>query len=110
MNKGIKTVLYPVQEMAQSKALFAKLLNVEPYVYGSCYIGFKVNHQDSGLVPNNPENGLTAFFHVDNIKSSLQILIDSGCEIIRDITDVGGGRLVASAKGSSNNMIRLVQI
>ncbi|WP_293945030.1 MULTISPECIES: hypothetical protein [unclassified Sphingobacterium] len=32
MNKGIKTVLYPVQDMAQSKALFAKLLNVERYV------------------------------------------------------------------------------
>lgn len=110
MNKGIKTVLYPVEDMAQSKALFAKLLNVEPYVDSPYYISFKVNHQDIGLVPNNPENGLTAFFHVDNIKSSLQILIDSGGEIIGDITDVGGGRLVASAKDSSNNIIGLIQI
>lgn len=108
MNKGIKTVLYPVEDMAQSKALFAKLLNVEPYVDSPYYIGFKVNHQDIGLVSNNP--GLTAFFHVDNIKSSQQILIDSGDKNIGDITDVGGGRLVASAKDSSNNIIGLIQI
>ncbi|MEI2273867.1 hypothetical protein OHD16_17095 [Sphingobacterium sp. ML3W] len=110
MNQGIKTVLYPVKDMAQSKALFTKLLAVEPYVDSPYYIGFKVNNQDIGLVPNNPEDGLTAFFHVDNIKSSLEILVDGGAEMIRNITDVGGGKLVASAKDSNNNIIGLIQI
>jgi predicted enzyme related to lactoylglutathione lyase len=110
MNQGIKTVLYPVKDMTQSKALFAKLLGVEPYADSPYYIGFKVDNQDIGLVPESPEGGLAAFFHVDDIKNSLQTLVDSGAEITRDITDVGEGRLVASAKDTSGNIIGLIQI
>ncbi|MFU1856119.1 glyoxalase [Sphingobacterium sp. CZ-UAM] len=110
MNQGVKTVLYPVKDMAQSKALFTKLLAMEPYVDSPYYIGFKVDNQDIGLVPNNPEEGLTAFFHVDNINSSLEVLVDAGAKIIRDIIDVGGGKLVASVKDSNNNIIGLIQI
>ncbi len=109
MNRGIKIVLYPVKDMTQSKALFAKLLGVEPYADSPYYIGFKVDNQDIGLVPNNPEGGLAAFFHVDDIKNSLQTLVDSGVEIIRHITDVGEGRLIASAKDTNGNIIGLVQ-
>ncbi|MDF2516258.1 MAG: glyoxalase [Sphingobacterium sp.] len=110
MNQGIKTVLYPVKDMVQSKALFTKLLAMEPYVDSPYYIGFKVDNQDIGLVPNNPEEGLTAFFHVDNINSSLEVLVDAGAKIIRNISDVGGGKLVASVKDSNNNIIGLIQI
>ena len=73
MNKGIKTILYPVKDMAQATAVFRKLLEVEPYANQPYYVGFKIDDQDIGLVPNNPEAGVTAFFHVDDIKSSLQI-------------------------------------
>ena len=109
MNKGIKTVLYPVKDMAQAKALFTKLLGVEPYADSPYYIGFKIEDQDIGLVPNNPEGVVTAFFHVDDIKSSLHILADDDAEIVRNISDVGGGRLVASVKDASGNIIGLVQ-
>src|SRR4030095_15417394 len=98
MNKGVKTIIYPVKDIAQSKTLFRQLLEVEPYADQPYYVGFKVGDQDIGLVPTNPEAGVTAFFHVDDIKNSLQILVDSGAEIIRDIKDVGGGRLIASVK------------
>ncbi|MGN6401671.1 MAG: VOC family protein [Flavisolibacter sp.] len=109
MNQGIKTILYPVKDMTQSKVLFAKLLSVEPYADSPYYVGFKVGNQDIGLVPNNPEGGVTAFFHVDDIKNSLQTLVDSGAEVIREINDVGGGRWVASAKDTDGNIIGLVQ-
>jgi len=109
MNKGIQTVLYPVKDMTQAKSVFTKLLAVEPYADSPYYIGFKAGNQDIGLVPNNPEGGVTAFFHVDDIKASLQILIDSGAAIIRDVNDVGGGRLVASVKDANGNIIGLVQ-
>lgn len=109
MNKGIKTILYPVKNMTEAKTLFSKLLEIEPYADQPYYIGFKVNDQDIGLVPNNPEGGAIAFFHVDDIKNSLQILVDAGAEIIQDIKNVGGGRLVASAKDKDGNLIGLVQ-
>ena len=109
MNKGIKTILYPVKDMAQAKTLFCKLLEVEPYADQPYYIGFKVNDQDIWLVPNSPEGGVAAFFHVDDIKNSLQILVDAGAEIIQDIKNVGGGRLIATAKDKDGNIIGLIQ-
>jgi predicted enzyme related to lactoylglutathione lyase len=109
MNKGIKTILYPVKDMTQAKTLFRKFLGVEPYADQPYYIGFKVNDQDIGLVPNNPEAATTAFFHVDDIKDSLQIFVDAGATIIQDVKNVGGGRLIASVKDNDGNIIGLVQ-
>ena len=109
MNKGVKTILYPVKDINQSRTVFQKLLGVEPYADQPYYVGFKINDQDIGLVPNSPEGGVTAFFHVDGIKSGLQILIDAGAEIIQDIKNVGAGRLIASVKDKDGNIIGLIQ-
>ena len=109
MNKGVKTILYPVKEISEAKTVFGKLLGVDPYADQPYYVGFKVGDQDIGLVPGNPEAGMTAFFHVDDIKNSLQILVDAGAQIIQDIKNVGGGRLIASVKDKDNNIIGLIQ-
>jgi predicted enzyme related to lactoylglutathione lyase len=109
MNKGVKTIIYPVKEINQAKTVFGKLLEVEPYADQPYYVGFKIGDQDIGLVPGNPEAGMTAFFHVDDIKNSLQILVDAGAQIIQDIKNVGGGRLIASVKDKDSNIIGLIQ-
>ena len=109
MNKGVKTIIYPVKDITQAKTLFRKLLEVDPYSDQPYYVGFKIGDQDIGLVPNSPEARMTAFYHVDDIKNGLQILIDAGAEIIRDIKNVGGGRLIASVKDKDSNIIGLIQ-
>ena len=109
MNKGVKTIIYPVKDINEAKTLFRKLLEVEPYADQPYYVGFKVGDQDIGLVPNNPEAGMTAFYHVDNIKNSLQVLIDGGGTIIQDVKNVGGGRLIASIRDKDSNIIGLIQ-
>ena len=109
MNKGIKTVIYPVKDVPKATTLFRKLLGVEPYADQPYYVGFKIGDQDIGLIPNGQNAGMTAFYHVDDIKTSLQTLLDAGAEIIQDLKDVGGGRLVASAKDNDGNIIGLVQ-
>jgi predicted enzyme related to lactoylglutathione lyase len=109
MNKGIKTVIYPVKEITKAKTLFAKLLGVEPYADQPYYVGFKVGDQDIGLVPNGNNAGMTAFYHIDDIKSSLQILLDAGAQIIQDIKNVGGDRLIASVRDQDGNIIGLIE-
>jgi predicted enzyme related to lactoylglutathione lyase len=109
MNQGIKTVIYPVKDIIQAKTLFTKFLEVEPYADQPYYVGFRINGQDIGLVPDSPEAGTTAFYHVDNIKQSLQVLIDAGAEIIQNIKNVGGERLIASVKDKDGNIIGLIQ-
>lgn len=109
MNKGVKTILYPVKDVNESKNVFRKLLGVEPYADQPYYVGFKIEDQDIGLIPNNAEGGVTAFFHIDDIKSSLQILLDAGAQIIQNVKNVGGERLIATVKDKDGNIIGLIQ-
>jgi len=109
MNQGIKTVLYPVKDMARAKALFKELLGVEPYSDAAYYVGFKVGDQDIGLVPQGSNEGVTAYYYVDDIHRDLQLIEDSGGQVVQKARDVGAGRLVASAKDAEGNLIGLIQ-
>ncbi len=45
MNQGIKTIIYPAKDIARAKALFSRLLGVEPFIDSPYYVGFKVGDQ-----------------------------------------------------------------
>ena len=109
MNQDVTTIIYPVKDLARAKALFAKLLGVEPYSDAPYYVGFKVGGQDIGLDPNGHKDGMTPYYHVDDIKKSLQLLTDSGAKVLQEVHDVGGGRLIASVRDADGNIIGLSQ-
>ena|SRR5205809_7019118 len=109
MNNGIKTIIYPCKDVTQAKTIFRKFLGVEPYSDQPYYVGFKIGDQDIGLVPNGHQAGMTAYYHVDDINKSFQILLDAGVELIQEIKNVGGGRLIASVKDNGSNIIGLIQ-
>ena len=109
MNQGIKTIIYPVKDIAQAKAQFKALLGVEPYADQPYYVGFKIGDQDIGLDPNGHKDGMTAYFHVDDIHKSLKALLDSGAQALQDVKDVGGGKLIASVRDTDGNIIGLSQ-
>ena len=112
MTEGIKTIIFPVKDLAKAKALFSQLLGVEPYADQAYYVGFKVDSQDIGLDPNGHRSGMTgpvAYLHVDDIQSSLQVLVDAGGEAQGKVRDVGGGRLIVTVKDVDGNPIGLLQ-
>jgi predicted enzyme related to lactoylglutathione lyase len=109
MNQGIKTVIYPVKDIAQAKAMFSALLGVKPYADEAYYVGFKVGDQDIGLDPNGHKAGMTAYYEVDDIRKSLQALLDAGAQTVQEVKDVGGGKRIASVKDADGNIIGLAQ-
>jgi predicted enzyme related to lactoylglutathione lyase len=108
MNQGIRTVIYPVKDIGQAKTLFSKLLSVAPYADAAYYVGFRVGDQEIGLDPIGHKHGMTAYYHVDDIKKDLQLLLDAGAQVQQEIKDVGGGRLIASVKDADGNIIGLI--
>jgi len=110
MNHGVKTVVYPVKDLAKAKALFTVLLGKQPYADAPYYVGFKAGDQDIGLDPNGHKQGATPYYHIDDIKESLQALLNAGATTIQEITDVGGGTLIAVVKDSEGNIIGLRQM
>ncbi len=112
MNSGIKTIIYPVTDIAQAKALYSKLLGVEPYADAPYYIGYHVGDQEIGLDPNGHKQGMTGplgYYHVDDIHKSLQALLDAGAQVQQEVRNVGGGLLIASVKDADGNPIGLRQ-
>jgi predicted enzyme related to lactoylglutathione lyase len=112
MSQGIKQFNYPVEDLARAKALYSKLLGVEPYVDEPYYVGFRVGKQEIGLDPNGHKLGMTGpagFFEVSDIAQSLQALLDVGAQIQQEARDVGGGKLVAYVKDADGNSIGLIQ-
>jgi hypothetical protein len=54
MNKGVRSIIYPVKDMVRAKTVFRTLLGVEPYADQPYYVGFKVGDHPSQLklLPN----------------------------------------------------------
>ena len=112
MTEGVKTIMYPVEDLAKAKALYGELLGVEPYVDEPYYVGFSVDGQDIGLDPNGHRQGMTgpvAYWHIDDIEVSFKALLDAGAVAQQGIRDVGRGKLIASVRDADGNVIGLLQ-
>jgi predicted enzyme related to lactoylglutathione lyase len=112
MTSGIKTVIYPVKDLAQAKTLYGTLSGVEPYADEAYYVGFRVADQEVGLDPRGHSKGMTGpvgYWHVDDIQQSLKLLLEAGAEVEQDVRDVGGGKLIATVKDADGNISGLIQ-
>jgi predicted enzyme related to lactoylglutathione lyase len=113
MLQGIRTVIYPVKDIAQAKALYGKLFGAKPYMDEPYYVGFRIGDQEIGLDPNGANKGMTmpvGYYHVSDIRQSLQSLLNAGAQLQQEVKDVGGGKLIASVKDADNNLIGLLQL
>jgi predicted enzyme related to lactoylglutathione lyase len=112
MNSGLKTILYPVKDLATAKAIFGSLLGVAPESDAPYYVGYNFSGVQIGLVPGGHDqgmNGPTPYWHVSDIKESIGGLIAAGAVAGQPPSDVGNGRLVATVKDQDGNVIGLIQ-
>ncbi|WP_420312679.1 VOC family protein [Streptomyces sp. YS-B37] len=112
MTDGLNTIIYPVKDLGAAKALFGALLGVEPYADESYYVGYKAAGQDVGLDPNGHARGMTGpvpYWTVDDIRTRLAAMVEAGAELVQDVQDVGGGKLIAFVKDGDGNFVGLTQ-
>ncbi len=109
MGQRVRLLVYPVKDLAGAKALFGEFLQIEPYVDGPYYVGFRSGDLEIGLDPRGGSAGPIAYCEVEDIQASLRGLLDAGARADRDVTDVGGGMLIATVKDADGNTIGLRQ-
>jgi predicted enzyme related to lactoylglutathione lyase len=112
MKPGMQLIVYPVKDIARAKALFREVLGVEPYADAPYYVGFRVGDQEIGLDPNGHASGLTGpigYIEVDDIQDRLRALLGAGARERKEVTDVGGGKLIVWVEDADGNLIGLQQ-
>ena len=110
--EGIKTVLYPVSDLATAKQVYTALLGAPPQNDSDYYVGFEAAGQHIGLLPGGGPQGMTsgvAYWHVPDIEAKLAEVTAAGATVNEPARDVGGGRLVATVTDPDGNVLGLLQ-
>ncbi len=112
ITSGIRTITYPITDLARVKALYSALMGVAPNVDEAYYVGFRVGDLDIALLPPGLNQGMAGpigYWGVDDIAESLKQFLDAGAAVQQEVKDVGGGMLTASVKDADGNIIGLIQ-
>jgi predicted enzyme related to lactoylglutathione lyase len=112
MSQEMKTIIYPVKDLAGAKKLFGTLLGVKPQTDQPYYVGFDVGGLQVGLDPHGHAQGMTGgvcYWNVSDVRKSVQQLVDAGGRVQQDAKDVGGGKLVATVMDADGNIVGLIQ-
>lgn len=110
MATGVKTIIYPVKDLAAAKQFYAHLFGVQPYIDESYYVGFRAHDQEFGLDPNGHRQGMTApvgYWEVSDMQQAVKQLRDAGAEVVQEPRDVGGGKLIARVRDADGNVTGL---
>lgn len=113
MTLGLKTIMYPVADLDAAKRLYGTLIDTAPYMDEPYYVGYNIAGQDVGLDPNGHAKGLTGptgYWHVADIAATLDAIVAAGATKTHDVTDVGGGKLIATVRDTDGNVIGLLQM
>jgi predicted enzyme related to lactoylglutathione lyase len=109
---GLKTVIFPVKDLEQAKALYATLFgDAKPVMDEPYYVQFNVAGLEVGLDPHGHSKGMTGlvgYWQVDDIKHTVAQLVVAGGQEQQAVTDLGG-RLIATVKDADGNIIGLIQ-
>jgi predicted enzyme related to lactoylglutathione lyase len=53
--------------------------------------------------------GPVPYWTVDDIRTRLAAMVEAGAELVQDVQDVGGGKLIAFVKDADGNFVGLTQ-
>lgn len=111
MIQGLRTVVYPVTDLAEGKRWYAQALGLPPYFDQPFYVGFAVGGFELGLVPDGTPGaaGGTAYWGVADAQAELDRLAATGAQVHEAVTDVGEGIRVASVRDPFGNVFGIIQ-
>src|SRR3954469_14870134 len=108
---GLRTAIYPVTELAEGRAWYARVLEHGPYFDEPFYVGFSVGGFELGLVPDGTPGpgGTVAYWGVADAAAAVKRLESLGATIREPLQDVGGGIRVATVADPFGNSFGVIE-
>ncbi|WP_224372536.1 VOC family protein [Hyalangium versicolor] len=111
---GLRTVIYPVTDVAKARAWYSEVLGVKPYFDEPFYVGFNVGGFELGLDPDTSSHspgatGGVAYWGVKNADEAWARLLKQGATPATPVHDVGGGIRVATVKDPFGNVLGIIE-
>ena len=108
---GLRTVIYPVADLALAKQWYTELLGQPPYFDQPFYVGFAVGGFELGLLPDAQPGtvGSQALWGVDDIESTFARLLDLGASVLDPVVEVGEGIKVAAVRDPFGNRLGIIE-
>ena len=101
--RGLSTISFYTGDLEAAKKWYSKILGIEPYFNVPGYIEFRLGdyqHElgiiDSKYAPKDAvkgAGGAIAYWHVDDLEATLDLLTSEGAKTYEPITDRSGGEM-----------------
>jgi predicted enzyme related to lactoylglutathione lyase len=111
MIQGLRTVVYPVTDLARGKEWYGRVLGVAAYFDEPFYVGFSVGGFELGLIPDGQPGttGLLTYWGVADIAAEMARLQQLGAAVDEPAKDVGGGIKVGSVLDPFGNRFGVIE-
>ena len=108
---GLRTAIYPVDDLAAAKQWYARILDVPPYFDEPFYVGFNVGGFELGLIPDGEPGviGPQPLWGVTDASQAFERLIALGARSLDAVTDVGGGIKVGAVMDPFGNRFGIIE-
>ena len=111
--RGLRTVIYKVNDLEDAKAWYSKALGIAPYFEEPFYVGFNVGGFELGLDPDVTQvvegNNLVAYWGVLDLEMAVKRMVGLGAELLEPAHDVGGEIKVAVVRDPFGNSLGLIE-
>lgn len=110
MIKGLRTVAYPVADLAAAKDWYGQVFGTAPYFDQPFYVGFNIGGFELGLVPDFPAAtaGSMVYWGVDDIEAEVARITALGATIHHPISDVGENIRTVELADPFGNLLCLI--
>ena len=111
MIQGLRTVIYPVGDLAKGKEWYGKVFGVAPYFDQPYYVGYSVGGFELGLIPDGEPGaqGALAYWGVPDADAEMARLQGFGVTLKEPLKDVGGGIKVGSVLDPFGNVLGIIE-
>jgi predicted enzyme related to lactoylglutathione lyase len=108
---GLRTAVYPVNDLDNAKRWYADVLGVAPYFDQPFYVGFSVGGFELGLIPDGTAgtHGAQPLWGVASAEAALARLLVLGASALEPVTDVGDGVKVAAVVDPFGNRLGVIE-